>query len=658
MLFLNLSLSELHFPFPPIIFSIFTHHYTNPSYHFRPFIQTNVSPSTTRLRPSLPIPDQTHFTDFDTASLFYSTALNISARREFLPQLKQVHAHLFKFGLCHVLSLQNQILHAYFKCNQSLDAHKVFEELRVRNVVSWNIVIRGNFDSADNSGSNPRLGLSYFRRMMMESALPDFITFNSLIGICVQLNDIHMGTQLHCFTVKLGFDLDCFVGSSLVDLYAKCGLTEDARLVFSCVRFKDLVMWNVMISCYALNCLPEEACGIFNLMRLQGVKGDEFTYSSLGSSCGTSEYYEFGKQIHSLILKQSFDSDVSVASALINIYAKNDNITDARSVFDAMENRNVVSWNTLIVGCGKYGHGNEVMKLLRSMLREEVVYPDDMTLSSTFSSCGYASAIIETKQAHAFTIKFGFQESITIANSLLTAYSKCGSITCAYKCFSSIMKPDLVSWTSMINAYAFHGRAKEANGMFEKMVCCGIKPDKVSFLGVLSACAHSGLVTKGLHYFKLMTNVYHIVPETEHYACLVDLLGRCGLIQEAFELLRSMPTEPESNTLGAFVGSCKIHENAELARWAAEKLMVMEPKKSVNYTVMSNIYASDRRWCDVERLRKNMEDKCNLKVPGCSWIEIGDQVHSFVSGDRSHPQASEVYATLKMLLMPMKEDNI
>ncbi|KAK4266860.1 hypothetical protein QN277_023725 [Acacia crassicarpa] len=541
---------------------------------------------------------------------------------------------------------------------QSSEAEKVFEELRVRNVVSWNISIRGIFDCGNCNGLNPYLVFSCFKRMMMEMVAPDFITFNSLVGFCVQLNDIDMGTQLHCFTVKLGLDLDCFVGSTLVDLYAKCGLVQNARLVFSCVKFKDLVLWNVMISCYTLNCMPMEACAIFNLMRLEGVKGDEFTYSSLISSCCVaSENYDFGRQIHSLILKQSFDSDVSVATALINIYTKNENITDALRVFDKMEIRNVVSWNALIVGCGKCGHGNEVVKLLRNMLREKETHPDDLTLSSTISSCGDSSSITETKQAHALTIKSGLEEAISVGNSLLTAYSKCGTIACGYKCFRSITKPDIISWTSMINAYAFHGLAKEANDTFEKMLSCEIKPDKISFLGVLSACAHSGFVTKGLHYFKLMTQAYQIEPETEHYACIVDLLGRYGYIHEAFEFLRSMPIEPEGNTLGAFIGSCKVHEQMILAKWAAEKLLMIEPKKSVNYSVMSNIYACYKRWFEVERLRrKMMEEKCSSKIRGCSWIEIVDKVSFFVSCDKSHHDALKVDATLTMLISTMKED--
>ncbi|XP_027337649.1 pentatricopeptide repeat-containing protein At2g46050, mitochondrial [Abrus precatorius] len=615
---------------------------------------TQCTHSWSRLRASVPIPHETHFRDPHTVHLFCANALKVSSKRAFLPEGKQLHAHLIKFGFCHVLSLQNQILSVYLKCKEIEDAEKLFEELPVRNVVSWNILIRGVGGCGNGSDLNSQLGLSYFKRMLLEMVVPDGTTFNALIGGCAKFHDIDLGIQLHCFVVKLGFELDCFVGSALVDLYAKCGLVENAWRVFYVVPSRDLVMWNVMISCFVLNCLPEEAFSLFSWMRLDGANGDEFTFSSLLSTCDTLEYYDFGKQVHSLILRQSYDSDVLVASTLINMYAKNENIIDARRVFDRMVIRNVVAWNTIIVGCGNYGDGNEVMKLLREMLREGF-FPDELTISSTLSSCGYASAVTEIMQAHALAVKLSFQEFLSVANSLISAYSKCGSITSACKCFSLASDPDLVTWTSLINAYAFHGLALEAIEMFDKMLSYGIIPDQISFLGVLSACVHGGLVTRGLHYFSLMTNVYQIVPDSEHNTCLVDLLGRYGLINEAFKFMRSMPMEAESNTLAAFIGSCNLHANIELAKWAAEKLFIIEPEKNVNYAVLSNIYASHRHWYDVERVRKMMEHKGDARVPGCSWIEIANQVHSFVSNDKAHPKALEIYATLKMLLRPMNE---
>ncbi|TKY63941.1 Pentatricopeptide repeat-containing protein [Spatholobus suberectus] len=233
------------------------------------------SHSWSTLRASVPVPDETHFRDPHTVHFFCANALKVAAKRALLPIGKQLHAHLIKFGSCHVLSLQNQILSVYLKCKETEDAEKLFEELPVRNVVSWNILIRGIVGCGNSieNDLNRQPCFSYFKRMLLEMVVPDGTTFNGLIGACVKFHDIDMGFQFHCFAVKLGLDLDCFVGSVLVDLYAKCGLVENARRVFHVVPHRDLVMWNVMISCYALNRLMEEAFDMFNLMRSDGTNG-------------------------------------------------------------------------------------------------------------------------------------------------------------------------------------------------------------------------------------------------------------------------------------------------------------------------------------------------------------------------------------------------
>ncbi|KAM5555406.1 pentatricopeptide repeat-containing protein [Rosa sericea] len=397
---------------------------------------------------------------------------------------KQLHGHVVKLG---IQSLQIQILNVYVKCKAFNYAQKLFDEMPVRNVVAWNALITGFVDCSSNYESNLFLGFSYFRRMLLERGGPDDITFNGLFRGCIELKDAEIGRQLHCFALKLGFDLSCFVGSALVGLYAKFGLVEDARWAF----------------------------GVFNVMRLEGVKGDEFTFSSLLRASSTWGSCEPGKQIHSTVIRQSFNIDVQVSSALVDMYAKNGNIGDARKAFDAMSIRNVVSWNTIIVGYGQHGKGIEAIKLLREMFREHL-NPDEFTLASIVSSCGNVPSANELMQVHAYIVKLGFHPFSSIANSLINAYSRCGSIASASKCFNLVIEPDLVTWTSVIRAYAFHGLAKEATQIFDKMLSYGIRPNGIAFLGVLSACSHGGLVKKGLHYFKLMTNDYQVFPDSEH----------------------------------------------------------------------------------------------------------------------------------------------
>lgn len=583
-----------------------------------------------------------------------SNALKISGEMGFLCEGKQLHGHLVKLGFYN-LCLQHRILSLYVRCKEFDDAHRLLGEMTVRNVVACNMVICGVVDDRSHCKSNIYLGFSCFRSMLFETVRPDDITFNGLIRTCIELNNIEINRQLHCFIVKLGFDSNCFVVTALVDLYAKSGLVEYARHAFDYVLYKDLVLWNVIVNCYASNYMAKETFGIFKSMRLEGVKVDEFTFSSLLNLCGNLGSCDVGKQIHGIAIKQSFDLDVLVASTLVDMYAKNENIGDARRAFEMISVRNVVSWNTMIVAYKHQGEGKEAIRLFQKMLQKEDFNPDELTLASIVSSCGNLSVINELMQVHAYTIKLGFQSFLSNANALIDAYSKCGSIVNASQCFGSILAPDLFAWTSLICAYAFHGLVKEATECFEKMLTHGIRPDRITFLGVLSACSHGGLIHKGLHYFKTMINEYHIVPDSEHYTCLIDLIGRAGLLDEAFSVLTSIPAEACPDTLGAFIGACKVHGNVELAKWAAEKLFALEPKKPTNYILMSNVYSSEGHWTDVARIRKMMRNSCDHKAPGCSWVEIGGDIHTFVSRDKSHPQASEVCAMLEVLLRPMKK---
>ncbi|XP_065864210.1 pentatricopeptide repeat-containing protein At2g46050, mitochondrial [Euphorbia lathyris] len=597
-----------------------------------------------------------HFNDPCSLHSFCSKALKFSAKSRLIGEGKQIHAHLMKLGLYNVLSLQNQLLKFYLNCNGFDDARRLFDEMSVRNVVTLNTVICGLVDCGSYCKSNLFMIFTYFKRMLLDKMNFDSITFNGLLRACLELNDICSGRQLHCFVVKLGFESSCFVSSALVDLYGKCGFVTEARCVFDKVVSRDVVLWNVMLSCYAFNCLEEEAFRVFNLMRLGNLMGDGFTFSSMLNSCANLGSYALGRQIHGLIIKLSFNLDILVATGLVDMYAKSETIEDARKVFDYMDAKNVVSWNTMVVAYGQQGDGKEAMKLLEEMLRKEFS-PDELTLASVFSSASTASASYEVMQVHAYVVKIGVQSFLSIGNAMISAYSKCGRTASALECFNSIPEPNLITWTSLISAYAFSNLPELSIKIFETMLSTGVRPDRVSFLGVLSACSHAGFVKEGLQYFKLMINFYKIFPDVEHCACLVDLLGRAGLLDEAFIVLSSMPVEMGSDTLRAFIGACKLHGHMRFAKWAAEKLSELEPNIPVNYALMSNIYASRGQWDGVAKIRKLMRDRCDHKIPGCSWMELNGVLHTFVSSDKFHPQALEMYCMLELLLELMRDEH-
>ncbi|KAM6584781.1 hypothetical protein CsatB_011783 [Cannabis sativa] len=629
---------------------------TNASKQTHPSFLT--SPPLSRLRALLSVPDSAHFHESHLAHSLSSNALKISAKMGFVCEGKQLHGHLVKLGLYSYLHLQNQILNVYVRCKELHNAHKVLGEMTVRNVIAWNTVISGVVDEISKCKSSSLLGFVYFKRMLLEMVRPDDITFNLLLRSCiVLLHHVQTGLQLHCFILKLGFGSNCFVGSALVDWYAKRGLVEDARRAFESVLFKDLVLWNVMVYCYTSNCFINEAIHIFHCMQSQNVKGDEFTFCSLIKLCGIPGSCQLGKQIHVIVIRQSFDLDVLVATALIDMYSKNGNIIDAHKVFNTMAFRNRVSWNTMIVGYGQQGDSKKAIKLFQQMLQEGFSQ-DELTLSSICSSCGNAGVITELMQIHARSIKFGFHSFLSTVNALIKAYSKCGNIVGAFQCFSLAEERNLFTWTSIICAYAFHGFAEEAIECFEEMLTCGLIPDRIVFLGVLSACSHGGLIDKGYQYYEMMTKKYGILPDSKHYTCLVDLVGRAGLLDEALNILNCIQNESGKDALAAFLGACKIHGNLRLAEWAAGKLFALEPNDPVNYTIMSNMYSSKGRWTDVAKIRKMMRRNCDLKTPGFSWVEIAGEVHTFVSRDQAHSKAVKVYHMLGLLCWVMKEEVI
>lgn len=540
----------------------------------------------------------------------------LSARLCHLFEVKQDHGLMVKRGTYNSLFLQNKLLQGYTKSRDFDDVDNLFDEMPVRNIVIWNTLIHGVIQRDGDTKHRARLGFCYLCRILLGEVSLDHVSFIGLIRLCTDSIHVEAGFQLHGLIVKQGLDSNCILSTTLLDFYGKCGHVVEARRVFETVLGKDLVLWNALVSSYVINGMIDEAFGLLKLMGFEnGLAGDNFTFSSLLSGCRIEQ----GQQIHAIVFKLSFQFDIPVATALVNMYAKSNHIREARECFESMVVRNVVSWNAMIVGYGQSGEGKEAMRLLGQMLRENL-QPDELTFASVLSSCAKFSGIWEIRQVQASVTKQGYAGFLSVANSLINAHSKTGNLSEALLCFHSIREPDLVTWTSVIGALAFHGFAEESLRMFVSMLQ-KLKPDKITFLEVLSACSHGGLVQEGLRCFKLMTKVYKIEPEEEHYTCLIDLLGRAGFIDEAFDVLRSMPVEQRTDALAAFTGACNIHEKRESMKWGSKKLLEIEPSKPVNYSLLSNAYVSEGHWNQAALLRKTERRNCNdPKTPGCSWL--------------------------------------
>lgn len=392
---------------------------------------------------------------------------------------------------------------------------------------------------------------------------------------------------------------------------------------------------------------------LYHQMQLAGVKPNLATVVTVLPACAHLSSLQQGKRFHSYIIRSGLDSHVSVANSLIDMYCKCKDIEAAHILFYEMPKRDVVSWSVMISGYAQSGLGREALRLFCQM-RLTDIKPNSATIISVLPACAQLAGLHQGKCIHASIIRNGFDSDISVGTALLTMYAKCGSIELARRLFEKMRVRDVVSWSAMITGYGMHGYSEEAIMLFSDMKREGMKPDHVTFIGVLSACSHTGLVDKGWQYFDSMKREYFITPRVEHYACMVDLLGRAGQLDEAYNFIKRMPVEPDASVWGSLLGACRIHRNIELVKCVSEHLIELEPENIGNYVLLSNIYAASGRWDDVAKVRTILKGKGLKKSPGCSWIEVKNQVHAFISGDRSHPESEKIYAMLDSLTMQIK----
>jgi pentatricopeptide repeat protein len=473
---------------------------------------------------------------------------------------------------------------------------------------------------------------------------------------------------LHPLALKSGRATEARVATALAVAYARWGLVAHARRVFDEAPRRDLVLYNAMVSCYASHGLAREAWALFAAARRSGIAPDGFTFSALlrppprrgrhptAGAVDDGLLLRMGALAHSLVLRLGLLADVVVATALLDMYAKCGRVDEARWVFDAMAVRNVVSWNAIVVCYGRVGGGKDAVELFRWMLRDGSCCPDELTLASVLSSCASVAAANEATQVHAYAIKRGFHRFLQVANAVITAYGKTGFAREAGQMFAMICDPDVVTWSCMVSSLAYLGLCKDAVHVFERMLQQGVQPDSVAFLGVLSACSHAGLVEEGLHYFLMMARGYNIDPNSQHLACLVDLLGRAGRIQDAYNIVIKLSCENNADIVGAFLGACKLRGKIELAKWAADRLLCLEPSEAVNYLLMSNAFAAAGAWNELAKVRSVMRHRCGSKVPGCSWIEVGGTVQTFVSNDVVLHQSIEMQQMVQLTISEAQKE--
>eukprot|EP01018_Ginkgo_biloba_P023510 Gb_17379 [translate_table: standard] len=602
-----------------------------------------------RLKEALGILDIMDQQGISADSEIYASLLDTCASRKALPEGKQVHAHMLMSGVEQKLFIGAKLVSMYATCGSMEIACLVFDKMPKRNVLLWNGMIRGY---VKNGLCKEALGL--YHQMQSEGVQPNKFTFPFVLNACAGISALQQGNAIHDHIIRIGLESDIFVGNALVDMYAKCGNVRVAREVFDRMPLRDLVSWNAIISGYAQNGHAIETLKLFRQMQMDGVKPDPITLTTVLSACSHIRALQQGKEIHGHIIRGGFESEVFVGSALVDMYSKCRSTEVASAVFAGLSVRDVVLWNAMITGYAQNGYANEAIKLFRQM-QSASMKPSLVTIASVLRACAALAALQQGKEIHDCIIKRGLELNVIVGSALVDMYAKCGNVEIARLVFDKMSKRDVILWTSMIAGCGMHGHGRDALTLFHHMEQAGLKPDQITFTAVLAACSHAGLVSEGLECFDSMTQYYKIKPEVEHYTCMVDLLGRAGQLDEAYEFIKKMPVEPTSAVWGALLGACRVHCNVELGEHVAKLLFDLEPENPGFYVLLSNIYAAAGRWDGVEKVRTIMKKRGVKKMPGCSWIEVKNKVHAFLAGDKSHPQSDKIHAMLKSLVEQMKE---
>ncbi|XP_057978379.1 pentatricopeptide repeat-containing protein At2g33680 [Malania oleifera] len=564
---------------------------------------------------------------------------------------QQVHALAIKTDGFVDVFVGSSVVNMYCKVGFVSDARHVFDRMPQRNSVSWATMISGY---AVQRLAAEALDLFVLMRREEEEKENEFV-FTSVLSALTAHELVEHGKQIHGLATKNGLLAFVSVGNALVTMYAKCGILDDALQTFKMSSDKNSITWSAMITGYAQSGNSHEALILFSNMHFSGMMPSEFTLVGVLNACSDIGSVEEGKQVHDYLLKLGFESQIFIMTALVDMYAKCGSIADARKGFDYLQEPDIVLWTSMIGGYAQNGENEDALSLYGRMEAEGIL-PNELTMASVLKACSSLAALEQGKQVHARSIKYGFGLEAPIGSALSIMYAKCGNLEDGNLAFRRTPSRDVVSWNSMISGLSQNGRGKEALELFEEMRLEGTKPDSVTFVNILSACSHMGLVKRGWIYFKMMSNVFGIVPQVEHYACMVDILSRSGKLNDAKEFIESATIDHGMCLWRILLGACRNYRNYDLGAYAGEKLMDLGSPESSAYVLLSSIYSALGRWDDVERVWRMMKARGITKEPGCSWVELKSQVHVFVVGDQMHPQIGQIREELRWLSKQMKDE--
>ncbi|XP_042504215.1 pentatricopeptide repeat-containing protein At5g15340, mitochondrial [Macadamia integrifolia] len=513
--------------------------------------------------------------------------------------------------------------------------------------------------------------------------------YRSLLRVCARGAFLEEGQKLHTALLKNGLadPPDSFIHNALLHMYAACGCTSSAARLFDQIpcTHRDIVDWTTLMRCYGRHGLPRHALLLFRAMRVEGVRPDEVTLLCLFNACSRLGDIVVGAHGHLCMIKNGLPFTVTASNAAMDMYAKCGRMCDARRVFEEMTERSVVSWTVILSGALKWeglengsrifyempernevgwtvmiagflerGFRKEASVLIGTMLSSSCSMLNHVTLCSILSACSLSGDLTVGEWVHAYVRKtMGNDLHLMVGTGLVDMYAKCGRIDTASQVFENMSYRNVVAWNAMLNGLAMHGRGEAVLSLFPRMIS-EAQPDDITFVSILSACSHSGMVDQGCRYFCDLVPVYCIEPKVEHYACMVDLLGRAGRLEDALVLVREMPIPPNEVVLGSLLASCSLHGKLQLGEHLLKELIQIDPFNVDYHVLLSNMYTLAGRCDKADFLRQVFKKRGIRKVPGISSIHVNGQVHQFSSGDKSHPRTQEIYAMLDVMILKLR----
>ncbi|XP_027347653.1 pentatricopeptide repeat-containing protein At2g13600-like [Abrus precatorius] len=597
-----------------------------------------------------------------------SAVLSACARYGSLLLGKQVHSLLLKSGYERFGPVGSALLYFCVHCCGIGEAEVVFEELRDGNQVLWSLMLAGYVhhnmmgEAMDMFVKMPardvvawttlisayakredgcERALDLFGCMRRSSnVLPNEFTLDCVIRVCARLRVVCSGKVVHGLCIKCGFDFDNSIGGALTEFYCICEAIDDAKRVYEGMGGEaSLNVANSLIGGLILTGRIEEAELIFYELR----ETNSVSYNLMIKGHAMIGNFEKSK----ILFEKMNPKNLTSLNTMISVYSKYGELDEAVKLFDKIKGeRNYVTWNSMMSGYVNNGQHHEAFKLYVIMRRLSVDYSRS-TFSVLFRACSCLCSFQQGQLLHAHLIKTPFQANVYVGTALVDFYSKCGRLADAQRSFNGIFSPNVAAWTALINGYAYHGLGFEAILLFRSMLLQGVVPNAATFVGILSACSHTGLVGEGLRIFHSMQRYYKVTPTIEHYTCVVDLLGRSGHVKEAEEFILQMPIKADGVIWGALLNASCFWKDMEVGERAAQKLFTLDPNPISAFVILSNMYAILGRWGQKTKLRKRLQCLQLRKDPGCSWIELNNDFHLFSVEDKTHPYSDIIYTTIE-----------